>query len=60
MAVQQGRSEVRGAMNKERHVCARWRDGELAVSERRSVTFLPTHREPAETSSFPMGGTWSL
>jgi hypothetical protein len=30
--VQQGRSEAHGAMKKERHVCARRRDGEPAVS----------------------------
>ena len=32
MAVQQGHSEPHGAPNKERHVCARRRDGEPAVS----------------------------
>ncbi len=31
-AVQQGRSEVRDAMNKERQVCTRLRDGEPAAS----------------------------
>jgi hypothetical protein len=52
MAVQQGRSEVRdaknneahGAMKKERHVCARRRVGEQAVSEgaRRTVVCTPS------------------
>jgi hypothetical protein len=36
-AVQQGRSEVHGAKNNERHVCARRRVGEPAVSWRRIV-----------------------
>ena len=38
-AVQQGRSEVHGAKNNERHVCGRRRDGEAAVSEM-LITFV--------------------
>ncbi len=56
-AVQQGRSEVHGAKNNERHVCGRRRDGEPAVSWPEGVTFLPAHPEPAETGSVPIGGT---
>lgn len=37
MAVQQGRSEVHGAINNERHVCGRRRVGEPAVSSGRGV-----------------------
>ena len=48
-----GVSEER-EVNKERHVCARRRNGEPAVSWRRRVTFLPARPEPAETGSFPM------
>jgi hypothetical protein len=40
--VQQGRSEAHGAMRKERHVCARRRDGEPAVSQARRHHFSPT------------------
>ena len=40
-AVQQGRSEVHGAKNNERHVCGRRRDGEPAVSSRRIVPSYP-------------------
>jgi hypothetical protein len=39
--VQQGRSEAHGAMRKERHVCARRRDGEPAVSQARAYSFSP-------------------
>jgi hypothetical protein len=54
--VRQGRSELRDAMNKERPVCARRRDGEPALSRAEGATFFPAHPEPAETAPFA-GGT---
>ena len=42
--LQQGRSEAHGAMKKERHVCARRRDGEPAVSWARRNLFHPPPR----------------
>jgi hypothetical protein len=53
-AVQPGRSEAHGAMNKERHACARRRVGEPAVSLGRSVVvFTRPAPERAETRPFP-------
>ena len=52
-AVQRGRSEAHGAMNKERHVCARRRVGEPAVSVRRDVTHFTRPAPSCQDSSFP-------
>jgi hypothetical protein len=40
-----GRSEAHGATNKERHACARRRDGEPALSQGRGVSVSPTRPE---------------
>ncbi len=49
MSVQQGQSEVRDAMNKERHVCARRRGGEQTVSWTEvSHSYPPTPSLPGQ------------
>lgn len=45
---QRGRKEARGATNKWRHVCARRRDGEPAVSGSEAVLFSPARPELPE------------
>jgi hypothetical protein len=45
---------VRDAMSKERHVCARRRDGEPAGSRKTGgVTITPAHPRRAQTRFFP-------
>jgi hypothetical protein len=54
-AVQQGRSEVHGAKNNERHVCGRRRDGEPALSlAEASRSYPPTPSLPGQ-ALFPTG-----
>ena len=57
MVVQQGRREVHGAKNNERHVCGRRRGCEPAVSQGRGVTFLPAPPRLPGQVDFPMRGT---
>ena len=53
--LQQGRREAHGAMNKERHVCARRRVGEATVSCSLRRVISPALPEPAKTGSCSRG-----
>ncbi len=58
--VQRGHSEVRDAKNNERHGCGRRRDGEPAVSWRRSVSILTRPPRACRDRLLSRGCTLSL
>jgi len=57
LAFQQGRSEVHGAKNNERHVCGRRRDGEPAVS----LEAVPLrYVEPMSDARTPLAANFNI